>query len=112
MDIAYDAWVELHEWELWGWRLLDSLPAVSSKELASNGGEPVQGVVKHLDDNTMLLAPVGVITPSGRGWEVLIRSTDDCYACPQRLRDRFYLTRGDAVEGVQKLFAAQHAVSG
>jgi len=61
VDIAYDAWVELHEWELWGWRLLDSLPAVSSKELASNGGEPVQGVVKHLDDNTMLLAPVGLL---------------------------------------------------
>lgn len=105
-EITPGSWIELWEWQIRGLELLDALPWMHSGEVADNGDELVLGVLDQTG-NISNVGVIGSISPSSRGWTVTVRDrSSDTFQTP-RLRDAIYLTRAQAVAGVQTLFESQ-----
>lgn len=105
-EITPQSWVELWEWTFRGFKLLDSLPWMDSSDVDDNGDGLIFGVLGQRGDIADV-GVIGVIRPGSRGWSIMVRDQRaETFRTP-RLRDWIYLTRAQAIAGVEKLFESQ-----
>lgn len=112
LGIEPSGWVEVREWTLRGYKLVDVMPWLDPARETDDGGEFVYGVLDKGDPTpsgatTHMVGVIGAVRPESRGWSIMVRDNDsDAFRVP-RLLEFSYLTWAEATAGVQKIFDRQ-----